>query len=104
MVAMFHPNKKKLFAWLSGDEVPRVERHVDKCERCAHVMENLDESSEFQLADALKTVLAPPRDLSERVEKNLESRIETEFMDYISDAFIAGLDTSKILIMGDNDE
>ncbi len=127
MARFLHPNKRALRQWLEDeastpDEIQannKVDQHIATCERCASSIEALsaelpskgeataevagDASPTIQ--QALGTVLASPADLSERLERKVTARLDSRIMfDVVSDLFGAGVETSRLLLMEENDE
>lgn len=103
-----HPKRSTLQAWLAGEAAPGVDAaldaHLASCRRCAGIIEELDGSGEVRLegdaiGDALAAVLAPPRDLSDRLERRVTARLDSRIMfDVVSDLFGAGVETSRLLL------
>ncbi len=72
-----HPSKKALRAWLAGSDDEAVNAHLLSCERCATTLENLDEPiTDGAISSALNMVLAPPTDLSQRLEQRVAERLD----------------------------
>ncbi len=101
-----HPSRKALREWLEATEQDaadqKVDSHIDDCQRCAAVIEDLDSSSDLSIGDALAAVYQPPADLSERLERRVAARLDSRVvLDVVSDLFGAGLETSKLLLTED---
>lgn len=101
---LFHPSRRALQAWLQGDTGDiKLDAHVAVCTRCADTLERLadDEADTTgDLAGALALVLAPPDDLSTRLEDKVTQRLDSRVMfDVLSDLFAAGVETSRMLIL-----
>lgn len=107
---LFHPSRRALRAWLLGEDADaKLDAHVAVCKRCANTLEQLDtddvEGSESDLAGALAIVLAPPDDLSVRLEDKVTQRLDSRVMfGVLSDMFAAGIETSKMLILDEVDD
>ncbi len=123
MASLFHPNKRALRQWLNDEATTdkerqandKVERHIATCERCASTIESMsakpaenpgiDLTEEVGIRQALGTVLASPEDLTERLEQKVTARLDSRIMfDVVSDLFGAGVETSMLLLMEENDE
>lgn len=95
-----HPSKRALREWLDGAAAPSVESHVDSCQRCAGVLEELDTPVDLSIGDALALVYTPPVNLSDRLEQRVVARLDSRVMlGVVSDLFGAGVETSKLLLM-----
>ena len=98
-----HPSKDRLRAWLNGagEEDPQLEAHIDNCERCSSVIEALGEASASEpLVFALAQVLAAPRDLPDRLEAQVSSRLSgRELVGLMAEMFGAGVETSRLLLV-----
>ena len=100
-----HPSRVALSEWLTGEGDAGIDAHIGTCDRCALVLEGLDESGfeHSALGDALAAALAPPTGLTDRLEKKVISKLSNrEMLDIIVDLFGAGLDTTKILLSEDD--
>lgn len=104
---LFHPSRRTLRAWLQGEaDDAKLDAHVAVCSRCADTLEALaDEDgadATENLAGALALALAPPVDLSTRLETKVTQRLDSRVMfDVLSDLFAAGIETSRMLILED---
>lgn len=97
-----HPSKRALQEWLDRSEDSAVDKHVETCQRCATILEELDTAGEVSLGDALAAVYTAPADLSDRLERRVAARLDSRVMfDVISDLFGAGIETSKLLLTED---
>ncbi len=98
-MAVRHPSSRALRDWLGGVDNPKVDRHVETCNRCAGTMEELDATeSGTPIKAALAAVLSPPEDLSDRLSRRVAQRLDSRFMfEMVSDMFGAGLETSRLL-------
>lgn len=93
-----HPNRADLQAWLDGDR-PNIDEHLATCDRCATALEELDAPPAAPIAQALAQVYEAPTDLSERLERRVADRLDSQVMfGIVSDLFGAGLETSKIIL------
>lgn len=109
-----HPSTEDLQNWLADDDadddgLSGLTYHVDNCERCAAIMEELAEeaaaSAPTELGEALSQALAPPPDYTDRlivaVNDQLSSR---QVFGVVADLFAAGLETSRMLIVEDEND
>jgi hypothetical protein len=98
-----HPSKDQLSTWLNGltGDDPKLDAHIDGCDRCASVIEALGESSASEpLVFALAQVLAAPRDLPDRLETQVSERLSgRELVGLMAEMFGAGVETSRLLIV-----
>ena len=72
-----HPSRQRLQRWLETGETRRVEAHIDSCERCQAVLEELSELDEGVVAD-LQSAIAPPDDLGIRTNEGVDERLRNE--------------------------
>ncbi len=101
----FHPGKRALQQWLAGEADGRIDGHVGTCDRCANLLEELARPSDPALTDVLAIAFAPPEDLSGRLHEQVAARLGSRVvLDVMTDLFIAGLETSRLLIMEEFDE
>lgn len=68
-----HPSRRRLIAWADEPGDPRVQAHVETCERCLGIVEEADTSEDIPLGDALRALLSAP----EEFEDQLVERAET---------------------------
>jgi hypothetical protein len=101
----FHPSKRTLGRWLAGEADGRVDAHVGTCRRCANFLEELARPSDPALAEVLALAFAPPDNLSGRLHEQVAARLDSRVvLDVVTDLFIAGLETSRLLITEELDE
>lgn len=72
-----HPSRQRLQRWLETGETRRVETHIDSCERCQTILEELSELDEGVVA-GLQTAITPPDDLGERTNDGVDERLRNE--------------------------
>lgn len=85
-VKLAHPRRKRLAAWLeSGGRDESVTSHVEHCERCAALLEEMSEAEghpelvpDDELGEAIRDALSPPDDLEERVLRGIAERERTQ--------------------------
>ena len=100
-----HPRNEALQAWLGGAVDDTVDEHLQTCQRCATVLEELDAQEGLELANALASVLAPPEDLTERLVAGVNAKLTSrQVMGVVADLFGAGIETSRLLLIEDTDD
>ncbi len=98
-----HPSKRALREWLDSADNSSVDAHLETCQRCATVLEELDTDGGLSIGDALAAVYTPPADLSDRLERRVAARLDSRVvLDVVSDLFGAGIETSKLLLTEDS--
>ena len=104
-MSLRHPETVALDHWLSGATDDQIEKHVDSCQRCAAVLEELDTSTLVEIGDALAQALAPPPDLTERLITGVNAKLSSrQVIDVVADLFGAGMETIRLLLTGDIDD
>ncbi len=100
-----HPGKRQLRAWLHGESTDRLDEHLSSCERCASVIENMEEPrTDGLIAETLHKILEPPGDLADRIEVRVAERLDSrQVVGYMAEMFGAGLETSKLLLTDESD-
>jgi len=102
MMLLRHPNKRALREWLAGEHGAELDAHLASCQRCASVLETLDDSGDLAIGDALAAIFAAPSDLTERLERKVTARLDSRaVLDVMTDLFGAGVETSKLLFIDD---
>ncbi len=98
-----HPSKRVLRDWLLGKGPAGLQAHLDECEKCAEALEHLEKDEGLSgLAETLAVVLAPPPDLTERLELGVSARLDSRLLaGIVFDLFQAGFETSRILLSDD---
>jgi hypothetical protein len=100
-----HPNDQVLQRWLNGEGDNDLDEHVTTCQRCATNLERLEPPSEDAIGEALAELLAPPVDLTERLQQGVAAKLSSQqVMNVIVDLFGAGFETSRLLMTGDDDD
>lgn len=99
-----HPSKRALREWLeisedsSGEDA--IDQHLNSCERCSAVLDEMEGDGAESVGDALAAFYAPPPGLSDRLERRVTERLDSRaVLGVVSDLFGAGIDTSKLLFM-----
>ncbi|MEM8708745.1 MAG: zf-HC2 domain-containing protein [Actinomycetota bacterium] len=72
-----HPSRQRLQRWLDTGETRRVEAHIDTCEHCQAILEELSELDDSVVAD-LQTAVAAPDDLTDRTNTGVDERLRDE--------------------------
>lgn len=100
-----HPNDELLQQWLDGEGGEDLDQHVTTCQRCASNLEKMEPSGEDAIGEALAELLAPPDDLTARLEQSVTARLSShQIVNVIADLFGAGFETSRLLLSGDDDD
>jgi len=104
-VSTRHPHTVALERWLSGHIDHEVDQHVDRCHRCAAILEELDASTDFALRSALTEAFAPPDNLTERLVAGVNAELSArQVIDVVADLFGAGIDTTRLLLTEGTDD
>lgn len=95
-----HPSKRSLRDWLNGERTDDIDAHIDSCERCASILEELEPDESTQaISDALAFVLSPPGDLTTRLQVGVAARLDSrQIAGVVADLFGAGIETSRLLL------
>jgi hypothetical protein len=72
-----HPSRRRLQQWLAGEAPRRVNRHVDGCEHCEALLEDLSSLDDRLVAD-LHDAVTPPHDLADRTADGVGERLRDE--------------------------
>ncbi len=100
-----HPSKRHLRAWLLGESNDQLDEHLTDCDRCASIIENMEEPrTDGLIAETLHKILEPPVDLTDRIEVRVAERLDSrQVVGYMAEMFGAGLETSKLLLTDEPD-
>lgn len=110
-LALTHPNRKRLLAWLNAaDDAPGITRHVEQCDRCAAKLEELSElpsdgdvGFNDQINVALREVYAAPDGINERVLKNIDERERADReMSLFFGLFAIAKDAAELMLPDDD--
>lgn len=98
-----HPSRDALLAWLAGedDHHSDLDNHLATCNRCATTLEELESPSGNgnHVVAALAAVYRAPIDLSERLERRVVDRLDSQvILDVMTELFGAGLETGRLLL------
>jgi len=98
---VFHPRRSRLDAWLAGRSKPRLDHHVESCERCAtRLVERAP--ALLHLRDALIDALAPPADFATRVEAAIAGRAAARAdFELLASLLTLPWQTSRLLLSDD---
>lgn len=97
-----HPHRRDLLRWLDGaDGTEHLDAHIDGCEVCAARLMDLEPvEASASVSSALHEVLAPPEDLSERLEDGVRTRLASRAVfGVLADLYATGWETSKLLLI-----
>jgi len=102
-----HPKRQRLQRWLDTGETRRVSNHIDRCEHCQEVLEELSALDEGLVAD-LQAATTPPDDLRERTHGGVDLRLRNEAaFGSLLDLFTIGWDFTRLILdpeLTDGDE
>lgn len=100
-----HPDQTTLQNWLNGEGDADVDLHIGTCRRCASNLEELESVDEAAISEALAEILAPPVDLTDRLEQGVAAKLSSrQIMNVIADLFGAGFETTRLLLTEDQDD
>jgi hypothetical protein len=93
-----HPSHQQLQAWLETGGPSRVGKHVDTCERCMALLEELSDLGDSLVAE-LTDALAAPSGVEDRTAREVENRLRNEaaFTAFL-DLFTVGWSTTKTIL------
>ena len=93
-----HPSRKRLERWFDGHEAdPDLDAHLDTCDRCASVIEELA-ASDDPVHSALQSVLPVPDDLHARIEVGINSRLQNrQDLAALAEIMGIGLRTARLV-------
>lgn len=93
-----HPSNQQLQVWLETGAPVRVGKHVDGCDRCMTLLEELSDLGDTLVAE-LSDALAPPTDVEDRTARQVESRLRNEaaFTAFL-DLFTVGWFATKTIL------
>ena len=93
-----HPTRRRLQQWLTGDASRHVDRHVDECERCQALLEELSALDDDLVAD-LHEAVTPPADLADRTADRVGERLRDEAaLGAFLDLFAIGWATTRAVV------
>lgn len=93
-----HPTRRRLQLWLVGDASRRVDRHVDRCERCQALLEEMSALDDDLVADLHESV-TPPADLADRTADGVGERLRDEAaLGAFLDLFTIGWATTRAIV------
>lgn len=93
-----HPSRRRLQQWLDGDAPRRVDRHVDGCEHCQALLEELSALDAELVAD-LHEAVTPPADIVDRTADGVGERLRDEAaLGAFLDLFAVGWATTRAIV------
>jgi len=93
-----HPSRQRLQRWLDTGETRRVEAHIDQCQHCQSVLEDLTALSDEVVAE-LQTATAAPADLTARTNDGVDERLRNEAaLGAFVDLFTIGWDVVRAIV------
>lgn len=72
-----HPSRRRMQQWLAGVAPRRVDRHVEGCDVCQGLLEDLSALDDELVAD-LHEAVTPPADLEARTADGVGERLRDE--------------------------
>lgn len=98
---LFHPRRDRLHGWLDGSTEPKLDRHVESCDRCASRLESFAPALP-NLRDALVDALAPPADFAARLEAAVAERAAAKAdLELLAGLMALPWQTSRLLMRDD---
>lgn len=93
-----HPSNEQLQQWLETGVPTRIGKHVDECERCMALLEELSDLGDTLVAE-LSDALAPPTGVEVRTARQVENRLRNEaaFTAFL-DLFTVGWFATKTIL------
>jgi hypothetical protein len=93
-----HPNRQRLQRWLETGETRRVSNHIERCDHCQEILEDISALDEGMVAD-LQAATTPPDDLRERTHGGVDTRLRNEAaLGSFLDLFTIGWDVARVII------
>jgi hypothetical protein len=93
-----HPTRRRLQRWLDTGGPRRVESHVEACEHCQQILDELTVLDEATVAD-LQVATTPPQDLHERTTGGVDARLRDEAaLTAFADLFTIGWDVVRAVV------
>jgi hypothetical protein len=93
-----HPSRRRLQQWLVGESPRRVDRHVEGCEHCEALLEELSALDVSTVAD-LHDAVTPPSDLANRTTDGVGERLRDEAaLATFLDLFTVGWATARAIV------
>ena len=93
-----HPKRQRLQRWLETGETRRVSNHIERCDHCQEILEEISALDEGLVAD-LQAATTPPGDLRERTQGGVDVRLRNEaaFGAFL-DLFAISWDVARVLV------
>lgn len=93
-----HPSRPRLQRWLDTGNPRRVANHIETCEHCQEILEDLSALDESTVAD-LQAATTPPEDLRERTTDGVDARLRDEAaLVAFGDLFAIGWDVVRHVV------
>lgn len=93
-----HPGRRRLQRWLDTGNPRRVAHHIETCERCQEILEDLSALDDSTVAD-LQAATTPPVDLRERTTDGVDARLRDEAaLTAFGDLFAIGWDVVRHVV------
>ncbi len=67
-----HPFRRRLIAWADNVDDPRIQAHVEQCERCLGIVEEAGRFDDIPLGNVLGALLRAPDSLEEELVERAE--------------------------------
>ncbi len=98
-----HPSRRRLQRWLDTGDSRRVSKHIDQCEQCQEVLEDLS-ALDVELVADLQAATTPPEDIRERTHGGVDARLRNEAaIVAFADLFAIGWDFARYVVDPDSD-
>lgn len=104
---LFHPSRARLREWLDTGGPAGVGDHVERCDRCADRLEQIDQSDPLPLSldgpgalqAGLRELIRLPDDLVDRVLTGIDSRRRAEReLALLAGLFSIGVETAQLMV------
>ena len=102
-VILFHPTSRRLLRWAEAEKPARVERHIQRCDRCASKLETLTQLAPSGVS-LLRAALTPASGVEDRVLEGVQSDLaEHETLSVLADLFGIGWASARLLLDEDGE-
>jgi hypothetical protein len=68
-----HPSQRRLARWARDIDDPRVQLHVEACDRCLAIVERVERLADVPIGDVLRAMLQAPETLEEELVVRAEA-------------------------------
>lgn len=94
-----HPSRRRLVAWAEHPDDPRVQIHVEGCERCLGIVEEVEPFEDIPLGDALRALLSTPEDFEDQLVDRAEAaRTNRAALEVLGGLAAVPWDTVRLMI------